>query len=415
MDVPDWIAELRRRILARKRLEEIEIVVDRARDDVEMEALGRRRLAVHEQRETFGARVAQPILDRQAVALRLRDLLPALVEEQLVVEALRRAPVERAGNLPRQFDALDQVLARHLVIDAERDPAHRPIGLPLQLAAAARHRRRVGAAGRRVAPGDRAGGDVDALEGHLHDDPRLGMDRQEGRIARGPLLAEGGQHDGEHRIEPGENGPQRGVEAPAAIIIGRGGELVIEAEGIEEGTQARVVVGAETRVRAERVRHLRQRPAEMGCDELLVRDVVWHLAQPVHIVREGDETRRDPVAGQHAKGVAHHRRARDLAERADMRQAGGAVACLEEDVRLARPSDPRADLARFDERPGRGRLRRGEKRCRAAVGSGHGTCPGRRARPGDVVPCSRKSGDGRQSPEAAAREDVTPCSVLFQW
>jgi hypothetical protein len=33
--------------------------------------------------------------------------------------------------------------------------------------------------------------------------------------------------------------------------------------------------------------------------------------------------RLDLVVGEHAEGMAHHGGARDLAERADMRQAGG--------------------------------------------------------------------------------------------
>ena len=68
------------------------------------------------------------------------------------------------------------------------------------------------------------------------------------------------------------------------------------------------------------------------------------------------------VVGQHAEGVAHHGRARDLAEGADMRQARGAVAGLEQHFVLAGALDARDELARLLERPGLGRLRRGEKR-----------------------------------------------------
>ena len=87
---------------------------------------------------------------------------------------------------------------------------------------------------------------------------------------------------------------------------------------------------AEARMRAEGIGNLRQRLAEMGGDQLLVRDVVGHFAQPVHIVGKGDEPRLDLVVGQNAEGVAHHGRARDFAECADMRQAGGAVAGFEQ-------------------------------------------------------------------------------------
>ena len=103
---------------------------------------------------------------------------------------------------------------------------------------------------------------------------------------------------------------------------------------VEERAQPRVVVLTETRMGAERVRHLRQRLAEMLGQHLLVRHVVRHLAQAIHVVRERDQPGLDLVVGQHAEGVAHHGGARDLAEGADMRQAGGAVAGLEDHLVL---------------------------------------------------------------------------------
>ena len=117
--------------------EELLVLVDVARDDVEIEPLGRLRLAIHEQRQAFRAGVAQPFLDGQPVAFRLGDFLAVLVEEQLVVKAFRRQAAERAADFARQLDRVDQILAGHFVVDAERDPAHGPIGLPLQLAAPA--------------------------------------------------------------------------------------------------------------------------------------------------------------------------------------------------------------------------------------------------------------------------------------
>jgi hypothetical protein len=44
-------------------------------------------------------------------------------------------------------------------------------------------------------------------------------------------------------------------------------------------------------MRAERIGHLRQRLAEMLRQQLLVRHVVRHLAQAVHIVGEGEQPR----------------------------------------------------------------------------------------------------------------------------
>ena len=54
MDVPDRIGEPLLAVLAFIGFQELLILVDMARDDVEIEPLCRLRLAVHEQREAFG-------------------------------------------------------------------------------------------------------------------------------------------------------------------------------------------------------------------------------------------------------------------------------------------------------------------------------------------------------------------------
>src|SRR6185437_15889757 len=84
---------------------------------------------------------------------------------------------------------------------------------------------------------------------------------------------------------------------------------------------------------------------------LPVGDVVGHLAQRVHVVGEGDQPGLDLIAGEHAEGVTHHRCARDLAKSTDMRQAGRAVAGLEDHLILGPALEPRDDLARLLERP----------------------------------------------------------------
>ena len=142
MDVPDRIGELLLGLLPRIAVEELLVVVDVARDDVEVQPLRRLRLAVHEQRQRFRRGIAQPLVDGQAVALRLGDLLALVVEEQFVVEAFRRRAAERRADLARQLHRVDQVLAGHFIVDAERGPAHRPVRLPLQLAMAAGDRKR---------------------------------------------------------------------------------------------------------------------------------------------------------------------------------------------------------------------------------------------------------------------------------
>src|SRR3954465_10853243 len=103
MDMPDRIAEALLAVLAVVAVEELLIVVDVARNDIEVKPLGRSRLAVHEKRQALRAGVAQPLVDGQAVALRLRDLLALLVEEQFIVEAFRRQRAEGAANFAREL------------------------------------------------------------------------------------------------------------------------------------------------------------------------------------------------------------------------------------------------------------------------------------------------------------------------
>src|SRR5262245_60567294 len=157
---------------------------------------------------------------------------------------------------------------------------------------------------------------------------------------------------------------QRAVEAAAGVALRGGEKLVVESERVEESPEPRVVVLAEARIFTERVGHLRQRLAEMLGHHLLVGDVVGHFAQAVHVVGKADEPGRDLVFGQDAEGMAHHSRAADLGERADMRQPRGSVTGLEDDgTGPRRALDPAQDFARLLERPrlalAGGRHRRG--------------------------------------------------------
>ena len=111
---------------------------------------------------------------------------------------------------------------------------------------------------------------------------------------------------------------------------------------------------AEAVMGAERIGHLRQRLAEVLFQQVLVGDVVGNLAQAVHVVGEGDQPGLDLVLGEHAEGMAHHGGARHLAEGADVRQARGAVAGLEDDLVFRLFFQPGDDLARLLERPGVG-------------------------------------------------------------
>ena len=220
-----------------------------------------------------------------------------LVEEELVIETGRRLAPQNPRDPRRQFDRIDQVLARHLVIDAERVPAHRPIRLPLQLAFAPGHRGNEFLMRFGIAPADRTGARVVRQHRRLHDDSGSRVNRQEGRIGRRPLLAQRRQHDRLHLVEAVERAQERLVEPARLISLGRGHEFVVEPELVEKGAQPRIVVSGEAVVFAERVGDLGQRLAEMGGDELAVRDVVGNLAQAVHVVGEGDQPGLDAVAG----------------------------------------------------------------------------------------------------------------------
>ena len=247
MDVPDRICQLLLGILPRKAVEELLIVVDIARDHVEIQPLRRLRLAVHEQRQRFRRRIAQPFVDGKPVALRLRNLLALVVEEQFVIEPLRRRAAERRADLARQLHGIDQVLAGHFIVDAEREPAHRPVRLPLQLAVAAGDRKRDALLGLGIFIGDGAGLGVMRGDRHVEHEAGARADRQERRIARRALFAQRRQHDRHHLFEPLQHAQQRRVELAGGVVVGRACELVVEAEGVEERTQPRIVVRAKTR------------------------------------------------------------------------------------------------------------------------------------------------------------------------
>ena len=301
-----------------------------------------------------------------------------LVEKKLVVETFRRQPAERAADFARQLHRVDQVLAGHFIVDAKRKPAHRPIRFPLQLAAAAGDQRGnlLARLGVRVGDGSCLG--IVRDDRHLQHDAGARRDRQERRIGFGALLAQRRQHDVHHRIEALQHLEQRRIETPGGVAGGRRHEFVVEAELVEEGAQPRVVVLGETCMRAERIGHLGQRFAEMLRHHLLVGNVVGHLAQAVHVVGERDQAGLDLVVGEHPEGVADHGGARHLAEGADMRQAGGAVAGFEDHLVLRPLVQARDDLARLFERPSVRLLGEFTQiRCRVDCRGRHLSCPSR--------------------------------------
>ena len=204
MDVVNRIAEPFLGRLPCVILAELPVIVDRARNQAEVERLRLLGLAIDIKGEALVRAIGQPVVDRQAVALRLRDLLALLVEKHLVVEALGRSSAEHARDLARLDDRIDEVLARHLVIDPERDPAHRPIDLPLKLAQT-RERGLLDPFAILVDEGDDARRGVDDIDRNLQHDAGPGADRQHRRIGRAALLTERRQHHVHDRIEPGKH------------------------------------------------------------------------------------------------------------------------------------------------------------------------------------------------------------------
>src|ERR1700730_14086075 len=126
MDMPDRVRQTLLEVLPFVGLQKLLVFVDVARNDVKVEALGGLRLAIHEQRKRLVRRVAERFVYSQSVAIGPGDLLALLVQKELVNEALRRRAVERAADLTRKLDRIDQILAGHLVVDADRHPRHRP-------------------------------------------------------------------------------------------------------------------------------------------------------------------------------------------------------------------------------------------------------------------------------------------------
>ena len=189
VDVPDRIGELLPRILPRERFEKLLVVVDVARDHVEIQPLCRLRLAIHEQRQRFRRRIAQPFIDGEPVAPGFGDLLALVVEEQLVIESFRRRAAKHAADLARQLDRVDQVLAGHLIVDAEREPAHRPVRLPLQLAMSAGDWKRDALFCLGIIVADRPRLHVMRHDRHIQHLASARANRQERRIARRTLFA----------------------------------------------------------------------------------------------------------------------------------------------------------------------------------------------------------------------------------
>ena len=172
---------------------ELEILVHRLWHHTQVQLLGAFGFAKRVKSHAVARAVFQPVLQRQTIALRLRNLLALFVEEHFVDQRLGRPSAKYARNLAALHAAVGQILAVHFIIDAQSDPAHRPIDLPLQLGFAAQDRLRYDVA--IVVETDQTGLGIDDLDRHLQHDAGLLANRQDGRIGRGAFLAQRRQHD----------------------------------------------------------------------------------------------------------------------------------------------------------------------------------------------------------------------------
>ena len=138
------------------------------------------------------------------------------------------------------------------------------------------------------------------------------------------------QHDIDDGVIMLQDQPQAFIKHAGLVALRRRTEFILEPELIEKRLKPGVIMFAEAVMGAERVRHNGQRLVKVGGEQVVVRHIVRHLAKPVHIIGKGDQPGRD--IRQDGKGMAHHGRARHLAEGADMRQAGRAITGLEQHI-----------------------------------------------------------------------------------
>ncbi len=327
--VPRRIAELLFNRLVRNITAELPIFIHRARDNADMQLLGALGIGVDVMAKAFLAAIGQPFLNRQAIALRLGNLLAVGVEEQLVNQPFRLAPTKHLGDAARLDAGIGQILAVHFIVDAQRDPAHGEIDLPLQFGHAAQ-RALFNHAAVFIGEAHDASVGIDHFHRHLQHHACRRADRHDRRIGRRALGPQSGQHNVEDRLIVAQHVPQRIIERARIVAIAGGNKFVIETEAIEEVAQHRIVVMGKALKLLERVRNAAERLAEVLGQHCLIGHIVRDLAQPIHVIAEGNQPRRRRRAvfarGDDLIRLAHQRRAQHFLKRPDMRQAAGAVA-----------------------------------------------------------------------------------------
>ena len=333
MDVPDRIFQLRGGLFLRELLEEGEVFVHGLGDDVEVKLLRHARLLELEQRQALVRGIGQPLLNRDTIALGLGNLFAFLVQEQFVDILFRRAGAQDAADLGIDGGVGLMVLAEHFKVHTKRSPAHTEIRLPLHLHRTAgdwqRHIRAVF-----IRERDFAARRVHLLHRHIQHAACARADRQEGRIGGPPLLPQGWKHHIHDRLVLLRCAQQHRVKPAGLVAVGCRKELVLEAEFVEEGAETRIHVRAIGRMGAERIGHRGQRLLEEGFQRSGIGHGIGNLPHTVHVIGHADQARGIFARRQHLKRMTDHCGTHNFAEGANMRQARGTVASLEDDRRV---------------------------------------------------------------------------------
>ena len=243
------------------------------------------------------------------------------------------APAQNFTNaiIDRRIGAV--ILSIHLKIDIQRSPAGAKVGLPLQLHLPAGDRQRP-LTSVLIVKSDRAIPGVHLFHRHIQHTAGFRVDRQETGIALLTLLAQAFEHHGHDGVIPLAGAQQHLIKTAVLVKFGGADELILEPERVQKPAQHGVVVVTEALMLAKRIGHRGQRTLQILAQHLRVRNIVRNLAHPVHVIRKADQARWD-VANL-LKRAADHRRARDLAKSANMRQAGGTIAGFEQNMTLFR-------------------------------------------------------------------------------
>ncbi len=293
--------------------------------------------------------------------------MSVLIKEQLIGKVLRLALAQDLANavIDRRVGAV--ILAIHLEIDAKGRPARAKVRLPLQLHVATCHgQRHLGTV--LIVKGDRSLGGIDGFHRHIHHPTGFRMDRQKDGIGLLAFVTQRLQHD-IHDLIIFLGSPQQDLVELAGAIEFRGRyEFIFEPECVQKSAQHGVVMVPKAFELAEWIRHRGQRALQMLLEDLGVGHIARDLAHPVQIVGKADQL--GWYVRDFLKGATDHAGAGHFAKGANMGQAGGAIAGLEQHETLFR----RRFFVTF-QHPARFFKRPGFARHRSVTQTRHQVCP----------------------------------------